>query len=107
MLLDRMGELVKKDYDWRSEVAELSMPTMTRCRCATLQNSSRCSAVACAMSVGKDVAILSRATGDRAGLHPLQFWPRTGRGAGDRGLPRPTHFEGHAIHAVALKGDRA
>jgi pimeloyl-ACP methyl ester carboxylesterase len=28
LLLDRMGELMKKDYDWRAEIAELSMPTL-------------------------------------------------------------------------------
>jgi pimeloyl-ACP methyl ester carboxylesterase len=28
LLLDRMGELLKKDYDWRSEIAELPMPTL-------------------------------------------------------------------------------
>src|SRR5688572_15832918 len=28
MLLDRMGELMRKDYDWRSEIANLRMPTL-------------------------------------------------------------------------------
>jgi len=27
-LLDRMGELMKKDYDWRAEIAKLRMPTL-------------------------------------------------------------------------------
>jgi pimeloyl-ACP methyl ester carboxylesterase len=27
-LLDRMGELMKKDYDWRPEIAKLRMPTL-------------------------------------------------------------------------------
>jgi pimeloyl-ACP methyl ester carboxylesterase len=27
-LLDRMGELMKKDYDWRAEIAALRMPTL-------------------------------------------------------------------------------
>src|SRR5262245_52342293 len=27
-LLDRMGELMKKDYDWRAEIAKLPMPTL-------------------------------------------------------------------------------
>ena len=26
--LDRMGELMKKDYDWRAEIAKLRMPTL-------------------------------------------------------------------------------
>jgi pimeloyl-ACP methyl ester carboxylesterase len=28
LLLDRMGELMSKDYDWRAEIAELRMPTL-------------------------------------------------------------------------------
>ena len=28
LLLDRMGELMKKDYDWRPEIAKLQMPTL-------------------------------------------------------------------------------
>ena len=28
VLLDRMGELMKKDYDWRAEIASLRMPTL-------------------------------------------------------------------------------
>jgi pimeloyl-ACP methyl ester carboxylesterase len=28
LLLDRMGELMKKDYDWRAEIAQLRMPTL-------------------------------------------------------------------------------
>jgi pimeloyl-ACP methyl ester carboxylesterase len=28
VLLDRMGELMKKDYDWRAEIAKLPMPTL-------------------------------------------------------------------------------
>ena len=28
LLLDRMGELMKKDYDWRAEIAKLRMPTL-------------------------------------------------------------------------------
>jgi pimeloyl-ACP methyl ester carboxylesterase len=28
LLLDRMGELMKKDYDWRAEIARLQMPTL-------------------------------------------------------------------------------
>ena len=28
LLLDRMGELMKKDYDWRPEIAKLRMPTL-------------------------------------------------------------------------------
>ena len=28
VLLDRMGELMKKDYDWRKEIASLRMPTL-------------------------------------------------------------------------------
>lgn len=28
VLLDRMGELMKKDYDWRTEIAALRMPTL-------------------------------------------------------------------------------
>jgi pimeloyl-ACP methyl ester carboxylesterase len=28
LLLDRMGELMKKDYDWRAEIAELRVPTL-------------------------------------------------------------------------------
>jgi pimeloyl-ACP methyl ester carboxylesterase len=28
LLLDRMGELMRKDYDWRAEIAELRMPTL-------------------------------------------------------------------------------
>jgi pimeloyl-ACP methyl ester carboxylesterase len=28
VLLDRMGELMKKDYDWRPEIAKLRMPTL-------------------------------------------------------------------------------
>ena len=28
LLLDRMGELMKKDYDWRAEIAKLPMPTL-------------------------------------------------------------------------------
>jgi pimeloyl-ACP methyl ester carboxylesterase len=27
-LLDRMGELMRKDYDWRAEIAKLRMPTL-------------------------------------------------------------------------------
>jgi pimeloyl-ACP methyl ester carboxylesterase len=27
-LLDRMGELMRKDYDWRAEIAQLRMPTL-------------------------------------------------------------------------------
>jgi pimeloyl-ACP methyl ester carboxylesterase len=28
LLLDRLGELMRKDYDWRAEIAELRMPTL-------------------------------------------------------------------------------
>ena len=28
LLMDRMGELMKKDYDWRPEIAKLQMPTL-------------------------------------------------------------------------------
>ena len=28
LLLDRMGELMRKDYDWRPEIAKLPMPTL-------------------------------------------------------------------------------
>lgn len=28
LLLDRMGELMRKDYDWRPEIARLQMPTL-------------------------------------------------------------------------------
>lgn len=28
LLMDRMGELMKKDYDWRPEIAKLRMPTL-------------------------------------------------------------------------------
>jgi pimeloyl-ACP methyl ester carboxylesterase len=28
LLLDRLGELMKKDYDWRTEIAALQMPTL-------------------------------------------------------------------------------
>jgi pimeloyl-ACP methyl ester carboxylesterase len=28
LLLDRMGELMRKDYDWRAEIAKLRMPTL-------------------------------------------------------------------------------
>jgi pimeloyl-ACP methyl ester carboxylesterase len=28
LLLDRMGELMRKDYDWRAEIAELPMPAL-------------------------------------------------------------------------------
>jgi pimeloyl-ACP methyl ester carboxylesterase len=28
LLLDRMGELMRKDYDWRAEIANLPMPTL-------------------------------------------------------------------------------
>ena len=28
MLLDRMGELMKKDYDWRAEIGALRVPTL-------------------------------------------------------------------------------
>jgi pimeloyl-ACP methyl ester carboxylesterase len=28
LLLDRMGELMKKHYDWRAEIAKLRMPTL-------------------------------------------------------------------------------
>jgi pimeloyl-ACP methyl ester carboxylesterase len=28
LLLDRMGELMRKDYDWRSEITKLPMPTL-------------------------------------------------------------------------------
>ncbi len=28
LLLDRMGELMKKDYDWRAEIAQLRVPTL-------------------------------------------------------------------------------
>jgi pimeloyl-ACP methyl ester carboxylesterase len=28
LLLDRMGDLMRKDYDWRSEIAKLTMPTL-------------------------------------------------------------------------------
>ena len=28
LLLDRMGELARRDYDWRKEIAELRMPTL-------------------------------------------------------------------------------
>jgi pimeloyl-ACP methyl ester carboxylesterase len=28
VLLDRMGELMKKDYDWRTEIAKLQVPTL-------------------------------------------------------------------------------
>jgi pimeloyl-ACP methyl ester carboxylesterase len=28
LLLDRMGELMRKDYDWREEIAKLPMPTL-------------------------------------------------------------------------------
>jgi pimeloyl-ACP methyl ester carboxylesterase len=28
LLLDRMGELMSKDYDWRAEIADLRMPTL-------------------------------------------------------------------------------
>lgn len=28
LVLDRMGELMKKDYDWRAEIAKLPMPTL-------------------------------------------------------------------------------
>jgi pimeloyl-ACP methyl ester carboxylesterase len=28
LLLDRMGELMRKDYDWRTEIAKLPMPTL-------------------------------------------------------------------------------
>jgi pimeloyl-ACP methyl ester carboxylesterase len=28
VLLDRMGELMKKDYDWRAEIRQLQMPTL-------------------------------------------------------------------------------
>lgn len=28
LLMDRMGELMKKDYDWRPEIAKLHMPTL-------------------------------------------------------------------------------
>jgi pimeloyl-ACP methyl ester carboxylesterase len=28
VLLDRMGELMKKDYDWRPEIAKLRVPTL-------------------------------------------------------------------------------
>jgi pimeloyl-ACP methyl ester carboxylesterase len=28
LLLDRMGELMSKDYDWRAEIAELRLPTL-------------------------------------------------------------------------------
>jgi hypothetical protein len=28
LLLDRMGELMRKDYDWRSEIAKLPMPAL-------------------------------------------------------------------------------
>jgi hypothetical protein len=27
-LADRMGELMRKDYDWRAEIAKLPMPTL-------------------------------------------------------------------------------
>jgi hypothetical protein len=29
LLLDRMGELMKKDYDWRPEIAKLPVPTLS------------------------------------------------------------------------------
>ena len=32
LLLDRMGELMKKDYDWRAEIAKLPMPTLLALR---------------------------------------------------------------------------
>jgi len=28
LLLDRMGDLMRRDYDWRAEIAELPMPTL-------------------------------------------------------------------------------
>ena len=28
LVMDRMGELMRKDYDWRPEIAKLTMPTL-------------------------------------------------------------------------------
>ena len=59
LLLDRMGELMKKDYDWRAEIANLRMATLLlfadhdAVSMRHIAESSRCSAAACATPAGK------------------------------------------------------
>ena len=38
LLLDRMGELMAKEYDWRPEIAKLPMPTLC---CSPIMTPSR------------------------------------------------------------------
>ena len=58
-LLDRMGDLMRKDYDWRAQIAKLRMPTLLlfadhdAVRLNISPSSSRCWMAACATQAGK------------------------------------------------------
>ena len=106
-LLDRMGELMKKDYDWRAEIAALRVPTLLLFADHDAVSTRHIAEFFALFDGGvRDPGwegkpqVRPRTTRDRAGLHALQLWPGTGHRAGDRGLPGSTHVERHPVHAA-------
>ena len=115
-LMDRMGELMRKDYDWRPEIEKLRMPTLLLFADHDAVSMRHIAEFFALFDGGvRDAGwegtpkARPRSTRDRAGLHPLQLWHGPGHRARDRGVSGQPHVEGDSVHAVVsaamLRGD--
>jgi hypothetical protein len=101
LLLDRMGELMAKEYDWRPEIAKLPMPTLRRSRRRLDETHSgvlRFVWRRCAGSwLGVYAEICPSPARHRAGVYTLQFRPGARYRPRDRRLSDKPNLQGDPI----------
>ena len=106
LLLDRMGELMRKDYDWRAEIAKLPMPTLLLFADHDAVSTKHIAEFFALFGGGVQDPGLGRYAGvcpsparHRAGLYALQFRPGARHRPRDRRLSDPPDLQGDPILA--------